>query len=333
MVLQEQYIVEQIHENARRVKQMRASRVYNFECPICNEGKSRGKKRRGYYIPEQNTICCHNCHWKSNPIKWIQEVTNKSFYEIKDENSKFYSSAEYIIERSENITKTSSFSTLPEDSINLYSETEVSYYINNDKVKSVIDYCKKRKLFTARNKPDALYFSLKDKIYKDSLCFPFFNRQNKIDFFQVREMGIPKGSKYRGKLNAEKSIFNVNKIDPNFPYIFMFEGPIDSMFVNNGVALAGVSLTHLQKQMLAEFPFHQKIWVLDNQHIDNTAKDITLKLLEQGQDVFIWPKKYSSFKDLNELCCHYDIDGIGAKIILDNVVNNKIAAVVKGLTC
>ena len=332
MKLQEEYVVEQIHENARRVKTIRSSRVYNFECPICNEGKSRGKKRRGFYIPEQNTVCCHNCGWKSDPINWLKEVTNKPFHQIAEENKEFYSSAEFIIERNEPTQEVKEYDTLPEDSINLYSETEVSHYLKEDSVKNVKEYCEKRGLFTAINKPDALYFSIKDKVYRNNLCFPFFNRENKIDFFQVRDMDPKAEVRYRGKINAEKTVFNANKIDPEIPYIFMFEGPIDSMFVKNGVALAGVSLTHSQKQALAGYPFHEKIWVLDNQHVDATAKEVTSKLLDEGETVFIWPKKYSAFKDLNEMCMHYKLSGIGSKFIVDNVVSNKIAALAKGLT-
>ena len=38
----------------------------NFECPFCKEGKSQGRKRRGYLLltdPQKgNRFYCHNCH-------------------------------------------------------------------------------------------------------------------------------------------------------------------------------------------------------------------------------------------------------------------------------
>jgi hypothetical protein len=331
MALQQDYIVEQIYENARRVKHQRSARVYNFECPICNEGKSRGRKRRGFYIPAQNTICCHNCDWKSNPENWIMEITGKTYWEIKKEDAGFFSEAASIIKQVDfEETEKHSFQTLPEDSINLYSEAEVNYYKKEKALNDAVKYCKSRRLYTAVNKPKNLYFSLRDKIYGNAICFPFYDRNNDINFFQVRDMQTTNGNKYRGKFNAEKTIFNINQVEDDYFYIFIFEGPIDSMFVRNGISIAGTSLTTKQEEILNQFPFHKKIWCLDNQYVDATSREKTKKLLDAEENVFIWPKKYSSFKDINELCCKYNLDKIGTEIIIQNTANSKLSALALG---
>lgn len=332
MILQEEYIIGQIYEHARRPKYQKSSRVYNFECPICNEGKSRGKRQRGYYIPAQNTVCCHNCNWKSNPINWIMQVSGKTFKEVASENNEFVGDADYMVQQREESPKKPTYGTLPEDSINLYAENEVKYFEDNPIIKNAIKYCQDRRLYTAVNRPKALYISLKDIIFKNELCFPFFNREEKIDFYQIRTLDPHNRIKYRGKTNGDKSIFNLNNIDIDYPYIFLFEGPIDCMFVKNGVAIAGTSLSDLQQQILQQFPFHKKIWCLDNQQQDKTSREITQKLIAKNESVFIWPKKLAHFKDINEVCCHYGVDQFGTKLIIENTVANKIEAIVKGLS-
>jgi hypothetical protein len=69
---------------------------------------------------------------------------------------------------------------------------------------------------------------------------------------------------------------------------------------------------------LEELKFFKKIWVLDNQWIDETARVKTLLLLEQGECVFIWPEKFKSFKDFNELCIYLKQDAIPHSFIKKN---------------
>ena len=318
MQLRDEYVIDIIYETVNRPKHIKGSNIYNFECPLCNEGKSRGKKRRGFFIPSQSIICCHNCEWQSRPFKWIQAVTNKSYEEIKRENGAFVSDVDDIVKIDFKDTKSFVSHTLPRDSINLYNDTEVEYYKENAGVTKAMKYLQGRRLYSAKYRPKAVYTTINDPYYLDSICFPFYDINNKLEFFQVRELDNRKEPKYRGKYDSDKTVFNIDRIDQQLPYIFIFEGPIDSMFVKNGVAIAGTKMTAKQTSMLNMFPLHKRIWVPDNQQVDETSAKITNKLLKEGQSVFIWPKKYDKFKDVNDLCCHYKIDELGTKFILDN---------------
>ena len=109
-------------------------------------------------------------------------------------------------------------------------------------------------------------------------------------------------------------------------YIFIFEGPIDSFFVKNGVAVGGISkgrscFTKKQKQQIIQKPFHKRIWVLDNQRCDKTAKEKTHSLLSQGEECFIWPEELSQYKDFNDLCTKIDRDEISSRFIIKNSYN------------
>lgn len=301
----------------------RSNKTYNACCPICREGKSWGKKKRLYYIPEQNLIHCHNCQRSWNPVQWIEEISGKSYYELLLE---FDDNLNLLYEKNTEKPTKKNLNVLPYNSINLLNNYEISFYKNNKIVLDALNFIKNRRLNTALNKTE-LYISLKDFTYKNRICIPFKDLNKKIIFYQCRALYKNEeemGRKYISKLNEDKSVFNVDKVDLNFPYLFLFEGPIDSMFVKNGVGIAGLSLTETQKSQLNKFLLHEKIWVLDNQKIDESSHKKTIELIKKGERVFIWPKSFSKYKDLNDLCVDLKKDEINPKFFINNSVNNEI---------
>jgi len=131
--------------------------------------------------------------------------------------------------------------------------------------------------------------------------------------------------KYLSKIGSEKTLFNINNVKPEIDYIFIFEGPIDSCFVQNGVGVAGIQensdvlFTSKQKQQLSIYPFHKRIWVLDAQQQDKAARNKTEKLIEQDEHVFIWPDEYGNkFKDFNDMAIALGTNEIPYKFILKN---------------
>jgi hypothetical protein len=206
---------------------------------------------------------------------------------------------------------------LPTDSINLTDESQICFYKQNKTVQKCLDYIKERKLDVAPNKPNTFYISLSDFSHKNRLCIPFYDRKNKIVFYQTRCLEN-KNPKYLGKYGYDKTIFNFNKIDESFPYIFIFEGPIDSMFVKNGVAAAGLNLTKIQNDQLAEYPFHKRIWVLDNPSFDESSKIKITELLNKGENVFRWPANMP-YKDFNEMIMFEDLKQISTDSIINSL--------------
>jgi hypothetical protein len=108
--------------------------------------------------------------------------------------------------------------------------------------------------------------------------------------------------------------------------MFIFEGPIDSFFVKNGVAVGGISkgkscFTKRQQLQIQQKPFHKRIWVLDNQYQDQTAKEKTLSLLSMGESCFIWPEELKKFKDFNDICKKINRNFIQSRFIINNSYN------------
>jgi hypothetical protein len=291
--------------------------TYNAGCPVCREGKSLGKKKRLFFYPESNTMHCFNCSKTWSAYSWITNVCGLSKDEMDCEiiNNDNFVNIDYRL--AELTNKRKDLPNIPVDSINLFDNSQISYYKNNKIVNLALKYIKERKLDCCVNKCNSLYISLTDFIHKNRLCIPFFDRNRKIPFYQTRALdnSIPK---YLSKSGYDKTVFNINNIDPEYPYIFIFEGPIDSMFVKNGVAVAGLSLTKTQSTQLSEFPFHKRIWVLDNPRFDDSAKNKIHELLNKGEVVFKWNSNMP-YKDFNEMAMFEDILEIKTESIIESV--------------
>lgn len=330
--LPKDYVAKKFMELGYKARYMRHDDAYNCCCPICHEGKSWGKKKRCWYLPSKDLIYCFNCGWSSRPMKWIMEVGGLSYRDVKIEVEK----GEYSFINLDNM-KNYELETphinqdLPEDSINLFNELQLAYYKDNSVVQKALGYVKDRRLDTAVNRPKGLYVSLNDPTHKNRIIIPFYDAEGGIPFYQSRAFGgnidgHKEDVRYLSKKHAGRTLFNVNNIDTNIPYLFLFEGPIDACFVKNGLAVAGINLskgkdlTAEQEEQLAPYQFtHDQIWMLDSQWLDETSKKKTQLLLQAGERVFIWPKNLGEqYKDFNEYCVSNGKDEVPYDFIIKN---------------
>lgn len=323
MTISPDYVASKITQYTKRPLKLRHKNGYNFECPICNEGKSAGKKRRGFYNADDNYFYCHNCNRGWDVIKWIQTVCGINYHEIVEESQSYnYTTIdESVSARFYEPVKKTDFGTLPEDSINLFDDCQLNYYIHEPTVRMAHQIITSRRIDKAINKPKSIWVSLKDKIHKNRLCIPFYDEDNQIRFYQTRTIlaeDMNDKPKYLSKLNAEKRVYGINNVNPLIDYLFIFEGPIDSMFIENGVAVCGLHLTESQQVILNKYALYEKIWVPDNQFIDNAAREKSLQMIDDGASVFIWPKELRQFKDLNEIVCKYQLNKIAPNVIINN---------------
>ncbi len=291
-------------------------------CPICHEGKSWGKKQRALYVPNENFFYCYNDNEGYSPYAWIKHVTGWSYQDILEDVIRF-SGKDFLerVEVEQFHVATHEQPQIPPDSIDLTDEQQVSYYADNRVVKHALQYVETRRLMTAVNRCDKYFISLNDPIHRNRLIIPFIVN-GRIEFYVSRAIfDDDTRPKYLGKFGS-KPIFNINKIDSTIPYYFAFEGPIDSMFVRNAVACSGISMTASQKQQLSCYDMMMKrIWVLDNQRLDATAREQSIELAQTGDLVFVWPYALRNFKDVNELAQKTGKDEIPYRLFVDNALS------------
>ena len=331
ITLPEDYIVSKFFQYIHQPKHNRYNNTYQGGCCICKEGKSLGKKRRCFYIPAKDIIFCHNCGWSSKPFKWIKEVSRCENIDIIEE-VKDYGYEEITFADKEEVPKLVQSSTLPKDSINLSDSMQLKFYKDNVVVQQCLELIKKRRLDTAVNRPRNLYISLTDFNHKNRLVIPFVDEKDYIVFYQTRgflEKDLKIIPKYISKINAEKTLFNINQVSSDYDTVYIFEGPVNAFFTKNSVAVAGItdkgSNTFTQKQQAqidTTLKWYDKIWVLDSQWIDNTSLVKSEILLKDGHSVFIWPEKFGrQFKDFNDICIKCKIDEISHDFIRKNSFN------------
>jgi len=325
IVIPEQYVVNVLYENIYKISYNKYNKSYNGCCPICKEGNSWGKKKRFYYIPDKELAYCHNCGYSKKALTFITEVTNKSLHEIINEVKEF--DIEILpIEEPKEVKKVIDKS-LPEDCINLSDISQIEYYKDNTVVKTALQLIKDRKLNKGINKPKTFYISLKDVVHKNRLILPFYDENDDIIFYQSR--GLTKKDlferpKYLSKVGAERSLYGMQNINSNLDNVFIFEGPIDSYFVENGLATCGITersdkmFTSLQKEQINKLNLYEKIYVLDNQYCDKAALSKSIILADNNEKVFIWPKELKRFKDFNDICVAGNKDNIKPEFILKN---------------
>jgi hypothetical protein len=306
-ILPEDYVVTKFYQFVGGPTKNKYNNTYQGSCPMCREGSSWLKKKRFYFIPQKNVLFCHNCGYSKSPINWISEICNLTFTEIlKEINESNIDILSYEEEKPKFVVDT-----LPKDCINLLDENQVKFYKNNQIVKKALQFLSDRFLLNSINKPKTFYLSLTDKIHKNRIVIPFFDENGKVVHYQSRtilESDTLVRPRYLSKLNSEKTIFNIDRVDPSYDTIFIFEGPLNSCFVKNGIAVGGIQensyqlFTSRQEEQMIKYPFHKKIWVLDSQWKDKAAFIKTKKLLDLKESVFIWPENIGKkFKDFNDV--------------------------------
>ena len=311
------YLLEKFYTYAGDPTYNKFTKVYNGSCPICREGKSWLKKKRLFFYPTTNSFYCFNCAQSWSEYAWIYKVTGLSKEEVQLEAFSGISSRDITdtISKKKDVSKRV-IPPLPRDCININDPQQKIFYGANQYFQKAVEYVESRRLNTAVNKSSIYYISLTDFFHKNRLCIPYLNREGKVVFYQTRSLD---GSepKYLNKVGCDKTIFGIERVDPELEYLFIFEGPMDAMMVKNGIAIAGLKLTDYQKTQLAQFPFHTRIWITDNPKLDDAGKKNMLQLLEDREKVFAWGNK--PYKDFNEWAVKEELDEIDYQTILNNL--------------
>lgn len=306
LILPREYIISKFKQYTGQP--VKKGNNWNGSCPICREGNHWLHKKRAYYLTDKNYIWCHNCTRSWNPLFWIIEISSMTIPQIKEEMEK---DGYDFFEKEENaFSSEKTIDVLPQNPIDLTHETQMEYYKNNYTIQSALKVIKQRRMTTALGACATYYVSLEDEKHRNRIIIPYHNLDNNIIYYSSRSLYKSQIPKYLNKI-GEKEIFNLNKVDRSFPYIFGFEGQIDSMFIKNGVGISGTILTCYQKEKIkARFPNHQYIQVLDNYRIDSTAKTKMTKHISDDptSTFFSYADEYSEDKDLNDHCVKNKLD-------------------------
>lgn len=149
------------------------------------------------------------------------------------------------------------------------------------------------------------------------LVIPIFSSDGRIESFQGRALRDGAKSKYITikACDASTKVYGQDTIDP-LKTVYLLEGPLDSLFVDNAGAITGGQLA------LSDVPYkNMRVWVLDNEarHPDTTSR--LSHLIEQGEKVVMWDNCPWPSKDINEMIKE---DGATKKEIMQYLKDNTV---------
>ena len=135
------------------------------------------------------------------------------------------------------------------------------------------------------------------KITKDHprLIIPFYDTTGKIFAFQGRAFGKEQPKYLTIKLDENKQkVYGLDKVNFQQP-IYITEGPIDSLFIDNCLAAGGADLFLKNK-----IPNEQITYIFDNEPRNKEIVKRMYKVIEQDFNVVIWPEEIQ-LKDVNDM--------------------------------
>ena len=267
--------------------------LYNFRCPICGDSQKNKNKCRGYmYVVKNNTnFKCHNCGASlslNNFIKKLDTTLHKQYTLEKfkeGHTGRNFVSEEPVFEFKKPVFKKKL--DLPKASEN----DDARKYLEDRKLNpEKFYYTNKFKEWTNTKKQTF------DSTYRDEqrIIIPMYDRGKNLIGFQGRSL-TPNSVKYITVMLEDEApkIYGLETIDEKLP-IYVVEGPFDSTFINNSVALCGSDgdLGYLEGSDI--------ILVYDNEPRNREIVGRIERCIDRNQKVVIWPNGIIE-KDINDM--------------------------------
>jgi len=266
--------------------------LYNFRCPICGDSQKNKNKARGYlYQIKNNTnFKCHNCGVNISFNNFLKEIDSSMYKQYTFEKFKEgHTGRNFITDEPEFVFEKPVFKTkivLP-----LCSEVERGR-----------TYLEKRKL-----DPKKFYFAEKFKQFTNSLKQTFANTdleesriiiplyyQKDLIGFQGRALGSSPNKYITVMLfDDAPKIYGLDDIKKENT-VYVTEGPFDSTFVSNSIALCGADGD------LSKWGISNPVWVYDNEPRNTEIVSRISRTIDAGERVVIWPPGIKE-KDINDM--------------------------------
>ena len=274
--------------------------LYNFRCPICGDSQKHKNKARGYlYRVKNNTnYKCHNCGISvsfNSFLKDLDPETHKEYVFEKFKDGK--SGKNFVTEKPEEI-----FSKLDSSKPNFKKKVTIdlpsAFDINTSKV-----YLESRAIFRgnfyyAENFQDFVN-TIKPGTFENTkygeerIVIPLVKNEKLIGI-QGRALSSNPIKYLTIMLDDDApKIYGLDKIDTTKP-IYIIEGPFDSTFVENSVAMCGADID------IGSFGWSDYIWVYDNEPRNREINNRISRTIDRGEKVVIWPSNIKQ-KDINDM--------------------------------
>ena len=277
--------------------------LYNFRCPLCGDSQKNKLKSRGYIFRKKNDYfyMCHNCGVSTTFYNFLKEVDPNLL-------------KEYQLERYKNGETGNNNYTKPDFEEYKSEKPTFKKALELPSIDTLPEAHFAKSYVQSRRIPEAFYSQLyyaedfaafiqnlgieKEGLHKDDkrLVIPFYDKEKNLIAIQGRSLGESKLRYITLKLHDDnKKIYGLDRIDED-KLIYVVEGPIDSMFLDNAVATADSNL----ESIVDSLDKSKVVLVFDN---EPRNKEIVKKMehaIDNHFNVVIWPE-FMEDKDINDM--------------------------------
>lgn len=309
------YVGEQVwsHLPASSLKSRTSTEIL-CRCPICGDSKKNATKRRGYFYLRTGTYHCFNCDANLTGLALLKAICSQETVDqiLQDYRVLHFDRTIRGMDRADGSPSMGETRSRQWD-FEILSPSP-SYRVLTDagwKWPTPLTDAAKRRLDDRQIPLDSrsMLSSIQDRagnefiliryVYDENTIYHQLDNFNKVDvpgWGQAKYI-FPSGQSLNGQ---SKPVFNLDSIDPSFPYVFCTEGVYDSLFLRNGVSLGGRNLTDYQYRMLkSTHPRHKIVLAFDN---DAPGRESSLKYADRYDVSFL------NVYDLLNVCHAKDIN-------------------------
>lgn len=314
-----------VSSRLRNFKQKKEG-LFNFSCPICGDSTKNLSKARGYAFTKGNNFFyrCHNCGASTSIGNLIKHVDPNLHKEYVLENYKSGQTNRLTTTNTTLQVKAPRFGTVQKQKV--FEHAEWCDKLPKDHF--CVQYLESRKipkklhklfLFTAKYEEfvKAIVPDCDKKLVNDArLVIPFYDKHNELIAVSGRALETSdKTLRYvtvRTTTDENKLIYGMDRVNLS-EKVFLVEGPIDSLFLNNCVASGDANLALTARDIPAE----DIVLVFDNEPRNKEVLKLMHRAIESGHHIVIWPDDIEG-KDINEMVRN----GLSPKKICDIISSN-----------
>ena len=274
--------------------------LWNFRCPQCGDSQKSKSKARGYVYRKKTDLFfkCHNCgvgQSVGNLIKDLDPFLHKQYimerYRAGERKSK---TPEFKFETptfkpKETSIDLSSIESLPKEHYaRVYCESREIPQQFMDKIFYAEDFKE-----WALSVCQVDYSNLMGK--EPRLVIPFFDKDNQLIGAQGRALQESKVRYVTVKVHEDApKVFGLERWNSD-QHTYLVEGPIDSLFLPNCLAMAGADMSDL-----SILDKDKTTLIFDNEQRNFQIARSMIKSLQDGWKIVVWPNSITC-KDINDM--------------------------------
>ena len=294
-----------IHSISHKLRNFKKKKdyLYNFSCPLCGDSTKKKTKARGYLyrVKDMMLYRCHNCGVSTTFGKLLEKLDADTYkryiferYSNGEQAHTMHDTIEYqpvVIKETTLLDTVKTVSRLSLDHpVRKYMQMRKIPEERWDELRLV------NKFYTFVNRILPNKFTNVDQDHP-RLIIPFYDKTGKLIGFQGRAFGkeMPKYITIMLDETAPK-LYGLDKV--NFTErVYIIEGPIDSMFIDNSIAMAGADASGLEKLDCA---YNNYVFVYDNEPRNPEIVRRMQKHIDNNDTIVIWPENIGE-KDINDM--------------------------------